>query len=64
MRKVLSSDKVFQHTGLKQKTETVWRLDQVRWWGLLGLPVGRPASKPCKPPLLWLHNCELGPVCA
>lgn len=31
MRKVLSSDKVFQHTGLKQKTETVWRLDQVRW---------------------------------
>lgn len=30
MRKVLSADKVFQHTGLKQKSETVWRLDQVR----------------------------------
>ncbi|PRW56846.1 30S ribosomal S5 [Chlorella sorokiniana] len=28
VRKVLSSDKVFQHTGLKQKSETVWRLDQ------------------------------------
>lgn len=30
VRKVLSADKVFQHTGLKQKSETVWRLDQVR----------------------------------
>ena len=30
VRKVLSADKIFVHTGLKQKHETVWRLDQVR----------------------------------
>ena len=38
MRKVLSADKIFQHTGLKQKHETVWRLDQVG--GLAGGWVG------------------------
>jgi hypothetical protein len=38
IRKVLSADKIFQHTGLKQKHETVWRLNQVRTRGK------RPAS--------------------
>ncbi|KAL4443426.1 hypothetical protein ABPG75_011163 [Micractinium tetrahymenae] len=28
VRKVLSGDKVFEHTGMKQKHETVWRLNQ------------------------------------
>jgi hypothetical protein len=29
VRKVLSADKIFRHTGLKQKHETIWQLDQV-----------------------------------
>jgi hypothetical protein len=30
VRKVLSADKIFQHTGMKQKHETVWKLHRVR----------------------------------
>ncbi len=40
VRKVLSGDKVFEHTGMKQKHETVWRLNQVWVGGWVGGGVG------------------------
>jgi len=49
VRKVLSADKVFQHTGLKQKPETGWRQDQVRYHKgqcLMGAGYGQLSAGP------------------
>lgn len=65
MRKVLSGDKVFEHTGMKQKHETVWRLNRVRpccraqWGQRRGCRAARAPSPSCR----GRQRCGWGRLC-